>query len=133
MHAVRAVLFLLAAIALSGGCGGSGAGEVSGTVTYDGKIVEQGTISFVPADGSGPTSGAAITDGKYSVQKVPVGKAKVTIEGVKSTGKKKMYDDPKAPLVQTSEDYIPAKYNKTTELLYEVKSGLQTKDFELAK
>lgn len=120
-------------LALALGCAGAGTGDVSGTVTYDGKPVEQGAIAFVPADGKGPTAGATITDGKYTASKVPVGTAKVSITGVKVTGKKKMYDDPQAPLVQTAAELLPAKYNEATELRYDVQRGAQTKDFDLAK
>jgi hypothetical protein len=135
MYVLRATVFLLAATALTSGCGGPALGEVSGTISYDGKIVEQGSISFIPADGSGPSTGGAITEGKFAVQKVPVGTAKVVISGTKVTGKKQMFKDPNSPFVQTSEEYLPAKYNdpSKTELSYEVKSGVQSKNFELAK
>lgn len=132
MRTVGTVAVFLAAAGLVAGCGGGG-GEVSGTVTYDGKPVEQGSISFVPADGKGPTTGDAIKDGKYTVHKVPAGTAKVIIYGSKMAEKKKMYNDPKADWVQTATDYIPDKYNKATELKYDVQSGNQTKDFDLAK
>jgi hypothetical protein len=40
---------------------------VSGTVKYNGKPLERGTISFVPADGKGRAAGGTITDGRYSL------------------------------------------------------------------
>jgi hypothetical protein len=40
---------------------------VSGTVTYQGKPLERGTISFVPADGKGRAAGGTITEGRYSL------------------------------------------------------------------
>jgi hypothetical protein len=40
---------------------------VSGTVTYHGKALERGTISFAPADGKGRAAGGTITDGQYSL------------------------------------------------------------------
>ena len=48
------------AVLVLGGCGGDGLVEVCGNVTFDGKPVEQGTISFLPVDGEGPTAGALI-------------------------------------------------------------------------
>jgi hypothetical protein len=125
-------LWVAAAVLMAAGCGG-GAGEVSGTVTFDGKPIEQGSIKFTPEDGKGPTTGDAIKDGKYSVQKVPLGPAKVSISGVKATGKKKMYDDPKADYVQTAGELLPDKYNSATELKYDVQPGRQTKNFDLSK
>jgi hypothetical protein len=134
MRGLRAAGFFLLGAAVATGCGGGGGtGDVSGTVTYDGKPVEQGSISFVPADGKGPSAGGAIKDGKYEASKVPAGTAKVIINGAKVTGKKKMYDDPAAPYVQTASELLPAKYNEATELRYDVRSGAQTKDFDLAK
>ncbi|MDB5309445.1 MAG: hypothetical protein JWO38_3647 [Gemmataceae bacterium] len=127
-----AVVFLLAA-GLVAGCGGAGTGEVSGTITYDGKPVEAGAIVFTPADGNGPTAGGEIKGGKYTAPKVPVGPAKVSISGARITGTKKMYDDPKSAVVQTSEELLPAKYNKASELRYDVTSGPQTKDFDLPR
>jgi hypothetical protein len=40
---------------------------VSGTVNYNGKPLEGGTISFAPADGKGRAAGGAITEGHYSL------------------------------------------------------------------
>jgi hypothetical protein len=51
------------------GCGRST--TVTGRVTYDGKPVAKGAITFVPADGQGPTCGVTIADGRYQVQLSP--------------------------------------------------------------
>ena len=135
MRGNRAVIVGLLAAGLVVGCGGSPAGEVSGTVTYDGTPVENGAIAFHPAAGKGPSAGGTVTGGKYAVTNVPAGTAKVRISGVKDAKKKKMYDDPKAELVQTSAELLPPKYSddKATELRYDVTAGTQTKDFTLAK
>jgi hypothetical protein len=134
MRAVVAAAAFLLAVGLTVGCGGGPRyGEVSGTVTYDGKPVEQGSITFLPADGRGPDAGGAIKDGQYTAKKVPSGAMKVVINGAKITGKKKMYDDPKADWVVTSEELLPKKYNDATELKYDVQPGAQTKDFNLPK
>jgi hypothetical protein len=131
--AIRSVMLLLLATCLIVGCGEAKLGELSGTITYDGKLVEQGSIAFIPVDGKGPTAGSSIKDGKYLAQKVSVGTAKVRIMGAKVTGQKRMFDDPDSPLVTTSAEYLPAKYNKETELTFDVLPGIQTKDFDLAK
>lgn len=57
------------------GCGGDvpkdihkGLVKVTGKVTFDGKAVTKGTISFVPADGKGEGSSSAIDgSGNYSL------------------------------------------------------------------
>ena len=136
MCAVRIATVCLLAIGLLAGCnGGSRLGEVSGTVTYDGKPLEHGSIAFVPLDGNGPSGGGAITDGKYKAEKVPVGATKVRIRGALITGKMEMSYDSNRPPPITSTELLPAKYSdaNTTELRYDVQPGSQTKDFELAK
>jgi hypothetical protein len=40
---------------------------VSGTVTYNGKPLEKGTISFAPTDPNGRGAGGMIADGRYSL------------------------------------------------------------------
>jgi len=136
MNAVRPVAFFFLVLGLLAGCnGGFAVGEVSGTVSFDGKPVEIGSISFISADGSKPSAGGAITDGKYAVSNVPAGPTKVRISGVRVTGQKKMYDAPDSPVVTTSAEMLPPKYSddKRTELRYDVQSGAQTKDFDLTK
>ena len=137
MFAVRltAVVAVLVGSSLAAGCGsGDGpAAEVSGTVTYDGKPVEEGGISFVAADGSAPGGGGVIKGGKYTATRVPIGNTKVSITAVKVVGQKKAYDAPDSPLTPITEPLLPAKYNTATELRFEVKPGSQTKDFDLKK
>lgn len=71
-----AVLGLAAAVWFAGGCGskpgpGTARYHVSGTVTYQGKPVPAGSITFQP-DGTrgnaGPAGGAAIQNGKYDTR-----------------------------------------------------------------
>src|SRR5688500_13010891 len=54
---------------LLAGCGAdSDRGAVSGTVTLDGKPVENGSISFVPIEGTqSPSAGAVIGNGTYEI------------------------------------------------------------------
>lgn len=74
---MRAVLgFVLLALA---GCGSSHV-VVHGTVTANGKNVDEGFISFQPLDDRNPTYGAPIQDGKYSAQVKP-GKYAVVVSG----------------------------------------------------
>jgi hypothetical protein len=67
------------------GCGGST--TVNGEVQIDGTPVENGTITFEPADGKGPVVGGPITHGHYEVTGLP-GKKNVLITSSRSTGKK---------------------------------------------
>lgn len=74
--AFRLVLLLLLAT-LAGGCGG--ASSVSGTVTYEGEPLPKGQILFLPADGKGPSAGAAIVQGKYTINNLTPGPKTVQI------------------------------------------------------
>jgi hypothetical protein len=65
-------LFLAGLVGLSG-CGGSGEErhQVSGSVTYQGKPLELGSISFEPdrtVVGFAPSSYTDVSDGKYSTK-----------------------------------------------------------------
>jgi hypothetical protein len=121
---------LLAALALAAGCGGSATGEVTGTVTVDGKTPAPGSsITFFPSDGKSPVAGCLIEDGKYTTR-VPVGKAKVEIRVPRIIAKSRAKEGPgaDADLLQES---LPAKYNDKTELTFDVKSGRNPKDWDL--
>ena len=116
------------------GCGKSGSVEyvvVSGEVSWQGKPVSRGTIRFVPqGETKGPTSAAEIIDGKYEVTArggVPIGEHRVEIVAV--AGGRSMAeensmpaDDGSARLIQ----YIPAKYNKQSELKAAIESGIKS-------
>jgi hypothetical protein len=69
-------LVLVAAL-LSPGCGQK-KGDVSGTVTYQGRAVPVGTVTFLDA-GNQAVGSSPISDGKYSLSKVPVGPVKVIV------------------------------------------------------
>lgn len=119
------------------GCGGGGTkrASVGGTVSYDGKPIDNGSITFVP-DGGGdrPKAGGSIRDGKYSIGATeggPVpGKYKVEITWDKSAGKKL---DPDIQGGTNTRQVLPEKFNKATTLTAEVKSGSNKIDFPLTK
>ena len=102
--------------------------KVEGEVKYDGQIVENGLISFLPKDGHGPTDGADIKQGRYSVLVTP-GEKKIEVRGMKSMGKKATPEDPDGS--ETFVDYIPTEYNTSTTLVREVKMPKTTIDFDL--
>ena len=85
---MRQLRVLAAAVTLAGvagllaGCGSSLA-SVSGQVTYDGKPVEEGYITFTPADGKGKDAGGPIKNGRYRVTELPPGPKVVKVIGLK--------------------------------------------------
>lgn len=124
------------------GCFGGSAEQieraaVSGTITYDGKPLPEGSIQFVPGtDASGkPLRGKAvqalISEGAFSLdadQGPVVGMNQVLINATKKTGKFQEFDGQKTEILK---QYIPAKYNTNSTLTYEIKSGENTADFAL--
>jgi hypothetical protein len=68
-------------LSLIAGCGRTAA--VSGSVTYDGQPVANGSITFTPEDGKGPVAGGPITEGKYRIVGVTPGRKIAQIIGVK--------------------------------------------------
>jgi hypothetical protein len=107
----RTVLVLAACLALliSTSVASAGDGKVAGKITIEGKPLGAGRIFFhLP---NGQFVGAKITDGSYTVSRVPVGTRKVTVEG----------------------KGVPAKYasETTSGLTLDVKEGTATHDIEL--
>jgi hypothetical protein len=60
------------------GCAGRGTGSVSGKVTYQDKVVRSGSVMFVGSD-SLPRYAPIDTDGRYAVEGLPAGPAKITV------------------------------------------------------
>jgi hypothetical protein len=139
------VLWLSAALmtTLLAGCGDDRGPErvvVSGTVTYNGKPIPDGSIRFVPtAASAAPISGAPIVAGRYKIESrggVAMGTYRVQIEAYRQAANQ---NAPAAPLRhglptgEMREQYLPARHNTQTQLQTTIESGRRevTKDFEL--
>jgi hypothetical protein len=105
-------------------------GTVAGTITVDGKPLEHGIISYVPADGAGEPITVEVRDGKYELQ-IVTGDKQVQISAPVVIGKRKESDAPDAPLVDITEESLPDKYHVKTELTFEVQAGANTKDWSV--
>ncbi len=108
--------FLLMVFLLAAGCGRSGPRtyRVSGTVTFNGKPVNEGDILFVPADTArGPTA-AKIANGKY-VAEAAAGVCRVEISAIEIGP-----NTPRVDGVPIPSNYLPARYNMHSELSVEV-------------
>ena len=85
--------FLLLSLGLLACLGCGGTATISGNVTYGGKPVERGRISFLPLDDKGELDaksaviGTDIAQGKYKVTEVPRGKKQMafSVAEVKGT------------------------------------------------
>src|SRR5437588_6501794 len=78
---LASLAILLLALLIATGCSGKKAsGTVSGKVTYQGKALRGGSVTFIPADGVGVATSRIAEDGSYKVEKVPAGNVKITVE-----------------------------------------------------
>jgi len=70
-------LLVLGACAFVAGCG-KGTGDINGTVTYKGTPLKFGTVSVIDSEEKSQ-AGEIQPDGTYSIKKVALGPAKVTV------------------------------------------------------
>jgi hypothetical protein len=114
---------VLAVLATCPACG-SGRVPIQGEVTFNGKAIEDGTISLEPADGQGSTTGGKIAGGKYQLtgDAAPLpGKKIVRIFAVRKTGRKIAAQfAPPGTMIDDVEPYIPDIYNNGSTLTCEV-------------
>jgi hypothetical protein len=94
------------------------------------KSAEHGAITFFPVDGKARTTGTKIIGGKYNAN-VPLGLQKVEIHVPKVIGRKKLYNTPDSPMEDITDESLPAKYNRQSELQLDVKPGNNEQDFNL--
>jgi hypothetical protein len=121
----------LALVAFTPGCSvDENHASVTGTVTLDGQPLKSGTIRFDSTDGRAAAADASITDGRFTA-KMPPGDKRVSITAPKVVGKRKMYDTPDSPTVDTIEELLPARYNSQSTLTLTVAPGGQQPTFEL--
>ena len=130
-----ALLFWLAG-ALIAGCGGSGPQrhEVSGSVTFAGEKIPEGSIAFVPIEGTkGPKVGANIQQGRYHIDRSGgplAGRHRVEIVSVRKTGRQLKVGQ---EIIDEMMNFIPAKYSgETSELVVDIQpGGKNVFDFDL--
>jgi len=115
------------------GCGGAGdtpeLGDVSGTVTLDGKPLAGALVTFQP-EGGRPSTGETDESGQYTLtyssasMGARVGKHSVRITKTDVSGTTKDGD----PI---EKEIVPSQYNSNSELSADVKPGSNTFDFQL--
>ena len=127
-----ACVLSLGCCAMLGGCNEpTDRHALQGTVTLDGQPLAAGGIDFFPLQGTrGPTAGGQIVDGSFYIAPgggTKVGTFRVLITASRKTGKQ--VSDPTAEMIDPEiengmvdayEQYIPARYNKQSELTAEV-------------
>lgn len=130
----RAALLLLLAAA---GCG-KPVGKVSGKVTLQEKPLPGGYVTFLCEGPNAQTLSSPIQpDGGYSISNVPVGKVKITVQGVPRPVVPRNPADPKAAAptvdVKREEVRVPPRYSTAEQsgLELDVHSGSQPFDIKL--
>ncbi|WP_233215799.1 hypothetical protein [Rhodopirellula bahusiensis] len=102
---------------------------VTGTVTFDGKLIENGRIQFRSVSGGRRSFSAAIEAGEYAME-TATGPMTVEVRASRLIEGKFDTSNPDE-LTPKGEMYIPQKYNSRTELTVDVPSGGDTLDFDL--
>ncbi len=135
MLRITALFLGLTSTLLLTGCGDGGKARMQGTVTFDGQPIEEGSISFLPADGTDSRkASAAILKGVYDIpaDRAPTaGKFKVEITWMKRTGNKIASADPGMAPADETKEAIPAKYNRESTLVRDLVAGENKLDFNL--
>jgi hypothetical protein len=127
---------VLAACAGAVGCGGGGppVGEVAGKVTFEGKPVCEGRVSFYSAKTGVAEDALLKQDGRYALKNpLPVGDYQVMVAPLIV----RQRVDPKGPVVgeEKSAPDIPVKYRTigSTDLRAKVKEGKNALDFDMKR
>lgn len=128
-------LFAVVTAVVFSGCGDpNGPQAVSGSITFQGKPLDQGTISFFAPDAPSPAAACLITDGRYDIpasQGLIPGKYLVRIT---STEEFRITPDEYAAgkTAPPAKERIAAKFNTESQTTVEVKpSGGNRFDYQV--
>jgi hypothetical protein len=112
---------------------------VKGSVTLNGKRVENGTIVFEPTGQGGARGGAAISKGTYQIpldRGMFAGSFTVRISGFRETGETESpfesFEGESDAEFAEVEEFIPHEYNSNSSLQVTLKAGENAEDFKLA-
>jgi hypothetical protein len=113
-------------------------GDVKGRITFEGEPVEMAMVTFTPTAGGRQSFGRTDEDGNYVMQfnhtesGALVGSHRVVIIS-EVEGSTPEEGDVSTPMVKARKEFLPSKYNKSSELTADIKSGKNTVDFALTK
>ncbi len=116
------------------GCGkNDGQFEIHGQVSFESQPIADGKLLFMPMDESQPQAIAKIVDGEYTTASpggVFAGKYKVQVFGYRKTGKVQDLG-PLHGEEEQQEQYIPARFNRETEITVEISAAETIYNIEL--
>ena len=120
----RRILLLVSVVIAVLGCKGGNTIEWSGEVTFEGDPVESGIVRFESVDGSLPSTGSAIVEGKYSVRLV-AGEYRVEIVGMQAADPT-IFDDYDADPEELYQDLELGTFSETVQV-----TGREVRNFSL--
>lgn len=135
MRFIPGLMMMLCLLVGAGGCTKTVKRQgVSGTVQFDGKPIDKGQIQFTPVKG-GPSAGTDILGGQYRLEgpRGPgIGQYKVEITAYRA-GQPGQYDAATKQRETTLIQYIPDKYNESSELIRDITDAGESMqlDFDL--
>ena len=113
------IVFAALCVAGVSGCGGPSppvTAPVSGTVSYDGKPIADGSITFAAVDGSCAPSVLQIAEGRYE-GRVVVGEKRIEIRATRQAERTgSAATGPGGDEGPVLENFIPAAYNDASQL-----------------
>ena len=111
---LKTFAFLLGVAISFHGCSDDGPKryKVSGTVTANGQIVDQGTISLEPV-GGGASSGGVVIDGKFECESIP-GEMIVVVTGSRLIPGAPKVEVLPGEFVDAREDIVAPKYHSSS-------------------
>jgi len=126
-HRVFLPLVLVVCLGCGAGKDPHGREPLDGTVTFQGKPLNTGTIEFLPPEpGKGAGTRALIQDGKYQIpaeQGLTPGTYRVLISSAESNSSAEPVGPPGMKMPPLGKERIPAKYNRDSRETVEVKAA----------
>lgn len=113
------------AVVTMAGCGPK-TSTVSGTVTFNGEAVADGSISFFPTDGKGSPAGGLIKDGRYTVTGMAPGEKTVQLSSPVIAGTRK---DDYGNESRIAEELMPPAWGRASQNTITVAAGAARQDF----
>lgn len=127
------------------GCGAESA-TLAGSANYDGKPIPEGVVRLMPVKPTtGPGGAGEIVNGQFEIGsdgKLTSGTYKVAVLGMRKTGRRERASEAvpvelggtgKLEMVEQFEQYIPNKYNRSTQLEITLSAGENRQAFELER
>lgn len=115
----RSIVFAGLCVAVVSGCGGPSppvTAPVSGSVSYDGKPIADGSITFAAMDGSCAPNVLQITEGRYE-GRVVVGEKRIEVRAMRQAERTgSAATGPGGDEGPMLENFIPAAYNDASAL-----------------